>query len=77
MAYAVLKPCHRCVYGKSTEPILIYSLRRDRGVRCVVNYNHKTYTRRGKCLGFKVACDKCLSKIDGNEPDLPCKWIEI
>lgn len=74
--YGILKPCRRCVYGKSTEPILIFSLRRDRGVRCIVNYNKNTYTRRGKCLGFNNCC-KCLEKIDNPNLDLPCNWIKI
>ncbi len=85
-AYAIMKPCHRCVYGKRREPIIILSSReRELGlVKIVVNLREKTYARRGGCLGFKV-CGLCIEKIEN--PDLkiydkleipiPCVWYKI
>ena len=73
LSYGILKACKRCSYGKHYEPILIYSF--DRGVRCIVNYNGRTYVRRGDCPDFKN-CMKCIEAI--NSPNhFPCKWIKI
>lgn len=72
--YGILKPCYRCVYQKSYEPILIFSF--SRGPRVIVKYKEKTYTRKGSCIGFKE-CGRCLEKIDDKELELPCNWIKI
>jgi len=71
--YAILKPCRRCVYQKSHEPILIFS--KDRGPRVIIIPNQGCYVRRGKCLGFKN-CGKCFEAIEKNM-ELPCKWIRF
>ena len=73
LSYGILKTCHRCVYGKHYEPILQFSF--SRGILAIVNYNGKTYARRGDCLGF-TNCGKCLEAIS-NPKDFPCKWLEI
>lgn len=73
LSYGILRPCYRCVYCKSKEPALIISMMR--GPRVIVNYNGKTYTRMGKCLGYSN-CGKCFKAIDNNL-NLPCKWKHI
>jgi len=70
--YAILRPCYRCVYQKSHEPILIIS--QTRGPRVIVNLDGKTYLRKGKCLGYKE-CGKCFKAARESIPELPCKWI--
>lgn len=74
-AYSVLKPCHRCVYGKRTEPMIIVTSRTWE-VKEVVNLDRKTYARRGACLGISN-CQRCIEKIQDNSIDLPCKWFLI
>lgn len=74
-AYTIFKPCHRCVYGRRREPIIILS-GRNWEVKDVVNLDYKTYTRRGECLGI-ASCQRCLEKIKDNSIELPCKWIRI
>jgi len=71
ISYGILKPCRRCVYGKSSEPILIFSI--HRGPRVIVNYGSKTYVRIGSCLGFKE-CGKCFEQVKKVDSSLPCKW---
>ena len=72
--YGILKACRRCVYQKSHEPILIFSM--HRGPRVIVNLNGKCYVRRGECVGFKN-CGKCFEQAIKNDKSLPCKWIEF
>ena len=73
MTYGILPVCRRCVYGKHFEPILVYSF--NRGVRCLVNYNGKTFTRRGECPDFRN-CMNCLDAIE-HPKKYSCIWIEI
>jgi len=73
-SYGILKPCRRCVYQNTWEPILIYSF--DRGPRIIVNLEGKTYVRKGECLGFQK-CFHCLEKVKKKPLELPCEWIEI
>jgi hypothetical protein len=74
ISYGILKPCRRCVYAKHYEPILIFSM--HRGPRIIVNYNGKTYVRKGDCLGFQV-CGQCFRKVSGKSLELPCDWQEF
>jgi len=71
--YTILKPCRRCVYQKSHEPILIFSM--YRGPRVIVNLNGKTYVRKGECIGFEK-CGKCFLAAMG-KVKCKCRWIEI
>lgn len=72
LSYGILKKCTRCVYGKSHEPILIFS--RDRGPRIIIFPNSKCYLRHGECLGFKE-CGKCFEAI--GDPGFKCEWKEF
>jgi len=70
--YGILKPCYRCVYGKSSEPIYIVS-GMSKQIKVVINLRRKTYAVRG-CLGI----DRCTQCLTDHVPlSLPCKWIEI
>lgn len=71
--YGILKPCRRCSYQASNEPILIIS--KTRGPRIII-IPPKVYVRRKKCLGFKN-CGKCFLQIDKRDKSLPCSWEEI
>ncbi|RLF22433.1 MAG: hypothetical protein DRN15_09080 [Thermoprotei archaeon] len=73
MAYGILRPCYRCVYAKSHEPVLIFSM--HRGPRVIVNLDGDTYVRTGKCIGFRE-CGLCFEAARGKK-DLPCKWRKI
>jgi len=73
-AYTIFKPCHRCVYGKRNEPIIIVSGKTGL-VKIVVNFKGRTYARRGDCHGW-AKCNSCLKAIE-EELDLPCKWLKI
>jgi hypothetical protein len=72
ITYGILKPCRRCVYAKHAEPILIFSM--HRGPRIIVNYNDKTYVRKGTCDGFQK-CGKCFEAV--NSSNYPCNWVEM
>jgi len=74
ISYGILKPCRRCVYGKSSEPILIFSM--HRGPRIIVNYDGKTFVRKGDCLGFQK-CGQCFKKIVEPSLPVPCMWKEF
>jgi len=75
VAYAIFRPCRRCVYQKSKEKILIVS-ERDLKAKIIIDpVNRKVYARRGECLGID-RCQKCFEAIN-NQKDLPCKWIKI
>jgi len=74
LQYGILKPCYRCVYQKSHEPILIYSFRR--GPRIVVKYKNRTYVRHGKCIGFSK-CGKCTEAIEKTLKNIPCSWVKL
>ena len=74
LSYGILKPCRRCVYSKSAEPVLIYSL--HRGPRIIVFPNSKCYRRTGGCIGFKE-CGKCFEQIGNLDKSLLCNWIEF
>ena len=73
-AYGIFRPCRRCVYQKSHEPILIFS--KHRGPRIIIDpANKKCYVRKGECIGFKE-CGQCFDAI--KQPDkYPCKWKEF
>ena len=71
LTYGILKPCYRCTYQKSNEPILIVSQRR--GPRIIVKLNNITYVRNGECLGYNI-CGKCF---DLNRKDCPCIWMKV
>jgi len=73
MSYGILKSCRRCVYGKSSEPILIFSM--HRGPRVIVNFDGKCYVRTGECIGFSK-CGKCFEVVEG-KAYLNCKWKEF
>jgi hypothetical protein len=62
------------VYGKHYEPILVFSM--NRGPRIIVNYNGRTYVRRGECIGFKN-CGRCFEQVENLDRSLPCQWIEF
>ena len=73
--YGVLKPCYRCRYAKTYEPILIFS--RDRGPRIIVNLDKNTYVRHNDCLGYSK-CQKCFEVASNpNKSKLPCTWIKL
>jgi len=72
--YGILKACRRCVYQKSHEPILIFSM--HRGPRVIVNYKGRCYVRRGDCIGFKK-CGRCFEQAEKRDRNLPCVWIEF
>jgi hypothetical protein len=72
--YGILKPCRRCVYGKSSEPILIFSM--HRGPRIIVNYDGKTFVRKAECLGFQK-CGRCFDKLANPGLQVPCEWKEF
>ena len=74
VTYGILRPCYRCKYAKSREPVLVIS--EKRGPRVIVNYNKKTYARRGDCIGYKE-CGKCFEQIDNKDSNLPCVWRKI
>ena len=76
MSYGILKPCSRCVYGKSRETLVIVSASgysRDDQVLVVMNYHNHNWYRVGECLGYSK-CGKCLDKINNKDIQLPCKW---
>lgn len=67
-AYVILKPCKRCVYQKSYEPVLIYSL--HRGPRVIVEPNGNCYVRVSEC----VKCNdltECFRQVNLQSK---CKW---
>jgi len=72
VAYGIFRPCKRCVYQKSHEPILIVS--KTRGPRIIIIPNKKVYVRKGDCIGFKE-CGKCFEAI--NSDKYPCKWKSL
>jgi len=71
--YSIFKPCRRCVYQKSHEPILIIS--KTRGPRIIIIPNEKVYVRKGKCIGYKE-CGKCFEAIEKKDK-YPCRWISF
>jgi hypothetical protein len=78
ISYGIMKPCKRCVYGKSKETLIVLSnsgYNRDDKVLQVMNYKHKNYNNRGECLGYSK-CGKCLDAID-KKITLNCTWKEI
>ena len=78
ISYGILKPCSKCVYGKSRETLIIVSARgysRDNEALVVMNYKGKNYYRTGECIGYNK-CGKCLEVIDKNLK-LQCKWARI
>jgi len=70
--YTIFRPCRRCVYQKSHEPILIFS--KTRGPRIIIFPNKAVYVRTGECVGFKK-CGRCFEAI--SDPNFPCKWKKI
>ena len=71
--YGILKPCYRCVYQHTNEPILIFS--KHRGPRVIIIPDKgKAYVRKGKCIGFEK-CGKCFEAIESDK--YPCDWREI
>jgi len=70
--YGILRPCRRCVYQGSYEPILIIS--KHRGPRIIILPGKKVYVRKGKCVGYKE-CGHCFEAIDSS--NYPCQWKEI
>lgn len=72
-AYGILKPCKRCVYQKSHEPILIVS--EHRGPRIIIIPSIGAYKREGECLGFDK-CALCFKQVN-NASNLPCKWTKF
>ena len=71
--YGIFRPCRRCVYQKSHEPILIIS--KTRGPRIIIVPNKAVYVRKGECIGYKI-CGKCFEAIE-NRVEVSCKWIQI
>jgi hypothetical protein len=74
MSYGILPSCRRCVYGKSHEPLLIFS--KDRGPRIIVNLDSNTYVRHKDCLGFSN-CGKCFEAVTYSDSTLPCIWAKL
>ena len=75
-SYGVLKPCKRCVWGKSKESLCIYSIRgysRDNKVLTIMNYKGKNWTNTGNCIGANK-CQNCIIVIDGDDKSKPCVW---
>jgi len=72
--YGILRPCRRCVYQGSYEPILIIS--KNRGPRVIINLDHKCYVRKGECLGFST-CGRCFEQCLKKDPSIPCEWKEF
>jgi hypothetical protein len=72
--YGVLKPCYRCTYQKSNEPILIIS--KTRGPRIIVNLNKVSYVRQEECIGY-ASCGKCFDQALLGNLDVPCKWKSL
>jgi len=78
ISYGILKPCGKCVYGKSRETLIIISARgysRDNEALVVMNYKGSNWCRKGSCVGFHN-CGKCLASID-NQGKFPCQWKKI
>jgi len=71
--YGIFRPCRRCVYQKSHEPILIIS--KTRGPRIIIIPYEKVYVRTGNCLGLKN-CGKCFEAIE-RPSEFPCRWKQI
>ena len=47
-----------------------------RGPRIIVNYDGKTFVRKGDCLGFQK-CGQCFKKIVEPSLPVPCMWKEF
>lgn len=75
ISYGILKPCYRCVYAKSTEPIVFVS-GSTLEVKCILYQKKPLYVRRGSCLGVKN-CFRCFEKIQDPSIDLPCVWYKF
>ena len=75
LAYGVLKPCYRCVYAKSYEPILIFS--KFRGPRVIMMHkpSNYVYVRHKNCLGMNK-CGKCFDAIEDSSM-FPCEWVRL
>lgn len=72
--WGILQSCNRCRYGKSHEPILIFS--KDRGPRVILDHNKRDkYVRKGDCIGFQK-CGKCFEVAIDKVKDstIPCEW---
>jgi hypothetical protein len=74
LTYGILKPCWRCVYQRSNEPILIYS--EFRGPRIIVRKEGHTFVRGKDCVGFEI-CGRCFEQCIMNDPSLPCEWAKL
>jgi hypothetical protein len=74
LSYGILKPCYRCSYQKSNEPILIFS--KSRGPRIVIFPKIATLVRFGDCIGFET-CGRCFEQSKMNSTKFPCKWSVI
>ena len=72
--YGVLRKCSRCVYAKSHEPILIFSL--DRGPRILIYPQIGIFVKHGNCIGFQN-CNKCFLKVIDSSIETPCQWVKI
>ena len=76
--YGILRPCARCVYGKSRETLIIISgagYSRDDEVLVVMNYKGANWTRFGSCVGYR-SCGHCLEAICSPD-NYPCEWRKI
>ena len=79
LAYGIMKPCKRCVWGKKRESLAIVSLSgysRNDKVLQIMNYKGKNWTNRGDCLGYSE-CGNCISVIEGNNKNEICNWKEL
>ena len=74
-SYGIMRACHRCVYQKSYESVVIVS--EIRGPRIIILMPEgKLYRRESKeCLGMDK-CGKCIKVVKG-EVLAPCEWKEI
>jgi hypothetical protein len=72
--YGILKPCYRCRYAKSHEPVLIFS--KHRGPRVIVDKQNGTFVRHGECVGYEL-CGRCFEQAEINLETLSCRWHKI
>lgn len=75
ISYGILRPCFRCVYGKSIDHTLI--LNHNGIVKCIISPHRKLYVRRGNCLGIRNCTVDCLEEINNKSDRVPCEWISF